>query len=78
MTKPEITTAAQSIVLKLDALRESPIAKTLTITVEEIYLHKLIGLAEGLAMCGQPQLLNTLTETAKGLTIEPLQSTDKA
>ena len=74
MDKATAVAMGNQIVKRLEELREDPFAKTLTITVEEIYIHKLIGLAEGLAMAGQPELLETLTETATGLTIEPVNA----
>lgn len=74
MTKTEAIAHGHRIIRRLDELREDPLAKTLTITVEEIYIHQLIGLAEGLAMSGQPELMHTLCETIEGLSITPIPS----
>lgn len=72
MDKATAYAHGERIVKRLEKLRQDPFARTLTITVEEIYIHKLIGLAEGLALSGQPELMLTLTETAEGLSIQPV------
>jgi len=77
MTRAEAIAQGQAIVNRLARLRDDPFARTLTITVDEIYVHQLIGLAEGLAMSGQPELMDTLYNTAESLRIEPISKATK-